>query len=103
MWKIDCDALSNADWECLAHMAVEKLGRPFGAVRPVPTGGYKLADHLRPFVTRGPALVVDDVLTTGASFAEYKLADDDLGLVVFARGKRPEWVVALFQMPPSLV
>lgn len=37
-WKIDCDALTPADWRALAKMIVDRLA-PFGAVEGVPRGG----------------------------------------------------------------
>ena len=35
-WKIECDALSNDDWECIAHMIVESESRRFSKVMGIP-------------------------------------------------------------------
>lgn len=93
-WKIECDSLTSADWAGLAAMAVERIG-PFGNVVGVPRGGIPFADALRPYATTGPRLVVDDVLTTGASMLEVMRPGDN-GLVAFARGPLPEGIEALF-------
>ena len=72
-WKIECDALSDDDWACIAHMIVEREMRPFSKVIGIPRGGKKLEEALQPYVSFGiyPVLVVDDVWTTGTSFAEF--------------------------------
>ena len=72
-WKIECDALSDDDWACIAHMIVEQETRPFSKVVGIPRGGKKLEEALQPYVSFGiyPVLVVDDVWTTGTSFAEF--------------------------------
>jgi hypothetical protein len=95
-WKIDCDALTDADLACLAKMAAELLP-PFGSVEGVPTGGLRFAAALRPYATFGPPLVADDVLTTGNSMeAQRRGRPDALGVVIFARGPCPPWVTPLF-------
>jgi orotate phosphoribosyltransferase len=118
-WKLECDALTDGDWDGLAQM-VKLLVGPFSAVAGIPRGGLKLAERLEKYVElEGPHLVVDDVLTTGGSFRRYK---DDwmikhagtpaagnserfgpnkylVGAVVFARGQCPMWVKAVFEMP----
>ena len=106
-WKIECDALTDEDWATLAH----KIGQQyyFGAVVGVPTGGLKLAAALQPYCRSGyPALlVVDDVLTTGASIlktmAEVSSPFPErgyftFGVVVFARGPCPKNVCPIFQL-----
>ena len=72
-WKIECDALSNDDWACIAHMIVESESRRFSKVIGIPRGGKKLEEALQPYVSFRiyPVLVVDDVWTTGSSFAEF--------------------------------
>ena len=104
-WKIECDALTDEDWETLAYLIQDKV--TFYGVIGVPKGGIKLARALRKYGTLDnslPILIVDDVLTTGASMQAMKdhVADIPakyvLGYVVFARRKCPNWVSALFQM-----
>ena len=73
-WKIECDALSDDDWACIAHMIVEREMRPFSKVIGIPRGGKKLEEALQPYAGSSgiyPVLVVDDVWTTGTSFAEF--------------------------------
>lgn len=101
-WKIDCDALTDEDWETLAQMIVERVP-PFGFVEGVPSGGLKLAQVLRKYQSDGSrkCLIVDDVLTTGTSMETWRIGRDEnevVGAVVFARGLCPEWIVPLFQM-----
>lgn len=98
-WKIECDALTDADWSGLAAMISERCD--FGEAVGVPTGGLKLAAALSKYLTRGaPRLVVDDVLTTGKNITEM-MQPGDIGWVVFARGPLPENVHALFSMVPA--
>lgn len=83
-WKIECDALTDEDWDCLAKMIAEKT--EFGSVYGIPRGGTKLANALEKY--KNPKsiihLVVDDVWTTGKSMREV-MKPGDLGFVVFAR------------------
>ena len=96
-WKIDCDALSDRDWETLAFMIQSKI--KFGSVIGIPSGGLKLATALEKYKTSDfPALIVDDVLTTGGSMKALKLKyPNSIGVVVFARDKCPEWITPIFQ------
>ena len=66
----------------------------------VPTGGTRLADALGPYKTdEGVDLIVDDVLSTGASMEEArKQFLDPIGVVIFARGQCPDWVYPVFEM-----
>lgn len=90
---------------------------PFAAVSGIPTGGLLLAGALAPHASPDAhgLLLVDDVLTTGASFFEARRAawvargEPEFvrqgwcrGVVVFARGPCPPFVKALFQLPPEL-
>jgi len=95
---IDCGVLTDTDLAALALVALD-LVSPYGDVVGVPTGGLRFAEAMRRYQTVGPTLVVDDVLTTGASIT--RVAQDvrnSFGLVIFARGVVPPWVTALFTM-----
>jgi orotate phosphoribosyltransferase len=96
MFKIDCDALTDQDWETLAEMIRLDVGQ-FGEVVGIPRGGLKLAAALQKYTTAGPRLIVDDVLTTGRSIRDFMDRKDDLGYVVFARGALSPNVRALFR------
>lgn len=124
-WKLECDALTEDDWQALAYMAWQVIG-PFNSVQGVPRGGLKLAAAMEKYKCIDPAdgleilaasprlphLIVDDVLTTGGSLLRAMnayLADTKadklprvVGCVVFARGPCPSWVRAIFQMPRPL-
>lgn len=107
--KLDLDALSPLDWNTLALLALRlpTLQQGFGRVLGVPTGGTPFAKALGPFISKGPTLLVDDVLTTGRSLETLRARLEDegktaLGLVVFSRGHPPEWVDALFYLHEQL-
>lgn len=100
-WKIDCDALTQEDWETIALLMVTALPiKPFNEVVGVPRGGQLLAEALEPYRSgQGPLLIVDDVLTTGESMEAVRetfLGYKSQGAVVFARGRCPSWVHPLF-------
>lgn len=101
-FKIDCDALTEADWDTLAFIGMEKLGWPdFYAVLSVPRGGDRFAVALEKYKKNyGTVLLVDDVLTTGQSIEAHRRQSPAIkyGLVVFARGECPSWVTPIFQM-----
>jgi len=79
-------------------MAVERLPS-FGSVFGIPRGGLAFSKALVAYKTQGPPLIADDVLTTGASMEDMRgRLLGALGVVVFARGKCPDWIVPLFQM-----
>jgi len=99
-WKIDCDALSDTSIETLAHMVSDESGG-FGSVEGVPSGGLRLAKALEKYATDGPVLIMDDVLTTGASMEEQRAGRDAIGAVIFARGSCPGWVRPLFIRPDA--
>lgn len=96
-FKIDVDALTDAEIGTLAVALIERLPS-FGQVEGVPTGGLRLADALLPFVTDGPLLIVDDVLTTGGSMEAHRKGRRAMGAVLFAKGDVPAWIYPLFTM-----
>lgn len=99
-YKIECDALTDEDIDCLAYLISTK--GQFSKVHGVPKGGARLAKSLERYATSGGArLIVDDVLTTGSSMEQAKTElgwSDAIGIVIFARSKCPEWVLPMFQM-----
>ena len=106
-WKIEMDALSHKEWECIAKMIME-LSPPFKEAVGIPRGGNILGKLLNQHGTgkrEDPICIVDDVLTTGGSMNEFKRKrawrnpTEYIGWVVFARTEPPDWVSALFQMP----
>lgn len=100
-YKIECDALTDDDWACLAYLLFQKLP-PFGSCEGVPTGGLKLAQAMQKYCTPGATavLIVDDVWTTGKSMINYMLERgiQGIGAVIFARGPVDRWVTPLFTM-----
>lgn len=105
-FKIDCDSLSEGDLDTLALLVAEdcRIG-PFYLVEGVPTGGLRFAKALEKYalskykdIQNPRILIVDDVLTTGASMEEQRAGRDAQGVVIFARGTCPSWIVPLFQM-----
>ena len=105
-WKIECDAISDEEWDCLATMILDYQTEPFSKVVGIPRGGMKLQYALEKHVTEGdhPWLVVDDVYTTGTSFREFCTNKNTMWAykwVVFARKPIPELegIKALFTMP----
>ena len=107
-FKIECDALTDEDIATLAKIISSRVS--FRSVVGVPSGGIRLANALKPyciFDIDAPVLIVDDVLTTGASMEEEKTKYEEtygaskkrvfLGVVIFARGKCPDWIKPIFQ------
>ena len=115
-FKIDCDALTDDDWDCLAYLISKEVS--FDFVIGVPTGGNKLAKALNKYKTNTwtqTVLIVDDVFTTGKSMEDMKIEskkhdpivydnENNLmettykGFVVFSRGNCPSWITPLFQL-----
>ena len=104
-WKIEMDAISDAEWQTIAKMILE-LTPPFKEAIGIPRGGVKLGNLLRQYGTKkkeDPICIVDDVLTTGGSMVEcaeteFK-GENVIGWVVFSRSHMPDWINALFRMP----
>lgn len=97
-FKIDCDALADEGIKALAAMIRQMVGE-FCSVEGVPTGGLRLATALQPLCGRRMChLIVDDVLTSGASMEQARQAHGGqgpagrpgiVGAVVFARDQCP--------------
>jgi len=107
-WKIECDGISNKEWQCIAEIIMDLEKRPFQAAIGIPRGGLIHGTYLNQHSTQNikdPYLIVDDVLTTGGSmetFREESFSDkNSFGWVVFARSIPPSWCKALFQMPTN--
>lgn len=96
-FKIDCDALTDEDIECLAALIAERVPA-FASVEGVPTGGLRLASALQQYAGGGGLLIVDDVWTTGASMRRQRGGRDAQGAVIFARAATDPWVTPLFAM-----
>lgn len=95
-WKVECDALTRDDWETIASIVATKV--KFGDVEGVPSGGTKFANALQPMRTRGPLLIVDDVLTTGGSMERQRHGREAIGIVLFCRANTwPAWVTPVWR------
>lgn len=96
-FKIECDTLTDGDWDTLAYLGKSIVG-DFSMVYGIPTGGKRFAEAMEKYSTgKGPCLIVDDVLTTGGNMLEV-LEEECVGLVAFARGPCPPGVKAIFYM-----
>jgi len=99
-FKIECDALTLADWDTIAHLIAKRVS--FVNAIGVPQGGLKLAEALREYKkSSGPSLIVDDVLTAGRSMMQKHSVSyqyNIIGIVLFARGRCPDWITPIFQM-----
>jgi orotate phosphoribosyltransferase-like protein len=106
-WKIEMDAVSDKEWDCLASMIMDYQKEPFSKVVGIPRGGVKLQNALQKYSKwepKHPWLVVDDVYTTGTSFKEFCTTKETMFAykwVVFARQPtdKDSGVRALFTMP----
>jgi hypothetical protein len=94
-WRLNTESLTAADIESIARLAAERVGH-FGRVEAVQPGGARLADALRRYATRGPLLIVDDVLTSGATMEAQREGREAVGVVLFAMGPCPDWVKPIF-------
>ncbi len=70
-WKIEMDALTDAEWDACAKMVMEYQKLPFYKAVGIPRGGVKFANALNKYASdnpEDPVLIADDVYTTGTSF-----------------------------------
>lgn len=100
-WKIECDALTPADWRCFAEIVVPHIP-VVTEVIGIPTGGEAFAQAIRDVgfdqdAGAGRRLIVDDVWTTGGSVAKV-YQPGDFVVVAFARGPVPTHVTAVWQL-----
>ena len=111
-WKLECDAITDEEWRCLAKMIMDYQDRPFSKAVGIPRGGVKLADALNEYASGDDTdfpLICDDVFTTGTSMIDFikeKFPTFTQGMgyrwVVFARkpsNVQPFYTRALFTMP----
>ena len=98
-WKVECDALTEADYIALAKIVSEKI--KYRDVIGIPRGGIPFKKALKPYATLSksdPLLICDDVYTTGTSMREV-YEDGAIGIVVFARNKiSDDWVKAIWTL-----
>lgn len=97
-WKVDCDALTDEDWQGVAVMVSTRF--TFGLVEGVPTGGNKFAKAMEQYINGWSTelLIVDDVLTTGQSMERHRAGREAFGIVLFARGICPNWVLPVWSL-----
>jgi len=102
-WKIDCDALTDDDIDCIARASyslLERIDYPRSNFIGIPSGGVRLANKMQNLFGKednSVPLIVDDVLTTGNSMKEVMSQHQgSKGLVIFARAPVPIDVAYLF-------
>lgn len=99
-YKIECEALTDEDFETLAWLIAQK--GEIRAVHGISNNGRRLAAQIKKHLSKdGVRLILDDVLTTGASMEAAKRDTgwrDAVGVVIFARGPCPRWVLPVFSM-----
>ena len=106
-WKIECDAITNDEWRCIARMIMEYQTQPFRYAVGIPRGGSPLGYALNAHATDNadhPVLICDDVYTTGTSFKQFVEKgnyneEEIIKWVAFARKPTTDNVNALFTMP----
>jgi hypothetical protein len=106
-FKVECEAFSDRDWDCLARIIQERAPL-FGAVVGVPRGGLPLQRALEPYATgrtSDPLLIVDDVYTRGTSIRKERDRQLEhwtgpiIGVVIFARNPiTDDWVKGLWTL-----
>jgi hypothetical protein len=98
-WKVECDALTEGDYDALAKIVSERI--TFSDVKGIPRGGIPFEKALKPYCTNNkqdPLLIADDVYTTGTSMREV-YEEGAIGIVVFARNEiEDNWIQAIWQI-----
>ena len=113
-WKLECDAITDEEWRCLAKMVMDYQDRPFYKAVGIPRGGLKFAEAMNEYASGNDVdqiMICDDVFTTGTSILdfineEYPMWSMGQGFrwVVFARkfsNVHPFHTRALFTMPET--
>ena len=114
-WKLECDAITDDEWRCIAKMVMDYQERPFFKAVGIPRGGLKFAEAMNEYASgdeKDPIMICDDVFTTGTSMKEF-IAENypnwisGMGFrwVLFARTPcydHPHHVRALFTMPKPI-
>ena len=111
-WKLECDAITDDEWRCLAKMVMDYQTRPFYKAVGIPRGGLKFAEAMNEYASDNDTdqiMICDDVFTTGTSMLdfikeEYPMWSMGQGYrwVAFARkpsNVNPYHTRALFTMP----
>ena len=111
-WKLECDAITDEEWRCIAKMVMDYQVQHFYKAVGIPRGGLKFAEAMNEYASGNPEdqiMICDDVFTTGTSFQDFIKENypDWLSAmghrwVVFARKPsftHPHHVRALFTMP----
>lgn len=103
-FKVDCDALTDEDIECLARLIKDNLPL-FAWVEGVPTGGLRFAEALKPLCEPDSTtigLIVDDVLSTGNSMEKQRDGRPAMGVVIFNRmpmmNVTPGWIKSIWRI-----
>jgi hypothetical protein len=97
---IECDSLTDEDYKSLAQTIGRKL--QFKKVVAASGGGLKLEKALEKCCVEDDTyatLICGDVLTTGETMENMKANLNDpnvIGVVIFAVGKCPDWVLPIF-------
>ena|SRR6056300_292970 len=98
-WKVECDTLTEGDYDALAKIVSERL--TFRDVKGIPRGGIPFEKALKAYSTNNkedPLLIADDVYTTGTSMREV-YEEGAIGIVVFARNEiKDDWIKAIWQL-----
>lgn len=107
-WKIECDALTKEELDALAQMVSHNIH--YKKAYGVPRGGLLFAEYLNKYADCESTqyLIVDDVLTTGASMIEMReklnpsgdleLQNNLIGVVIFARMNPSPWIRPIFTL-----
>jgi hypothetical protein len=109
-FKIECDALSDAEINLFADLALSmRPGARYSRIIGIPRGGLRLAAAIRERAgdpdPMAPILIADDVLTTGRSMDKVSATESNgaaMGVVIFARGPCPYWIKPIFSMNEAL-